>query len=234
MTLGSLLEDAERRRLSVIAYGASAAAVADRFETRNATVERRPLPADAPAEFVVVRDAGFRGAIGSETLETFLSPPIRRPWDLDSLSPAYRALFDLLDDAVFASLNRRQLLATAREFEDRAYRVGHGTLRVGFQSASAFRAQEEVYRWLVAETDLDVHVYVAPEDARGVDRDRWPVTFHTEPAEEIGRYWFLVFDGAGDDERTFSLVAEEHEDGKYYGFWTYDPATVERAIEALI
>lgn len=148
------------------------------------------------------------------------------------LSPGYRALFELLDDTVFASLDRRQLLATVRELEDRAWRVGRGTLRVGFQSYAAFRDQEPVYLQLAEETDLDIHIYVAPETLT-VDRSNWPVRFHTEPADEIGRYWSFMFDGDGVDENKCALVAEEREAGSYYGFWTYEPSLVDRAIETL-
>ena len=233
MSLEALLEAADRRRTWLAVYDDEPSDLAARFDTRNVTVEHRPLPPTADEGFVVIRDErGFRGAVSIATLEEFLSPPIRRPWDLELLPPAYRAIYDLLDDTLFGSLDRRQLLATARELENLAYRTGRGTLRVGFQSLSAFRAQEEVYRRLADDTDLDIHVYVSPE-APAEDASRWPVTVHTEPADVVGRYWFLVFDGGGDDERTFALVAEQRGPDSFYGFWTYDPEIVARAFEAL-
>ncbi|WP_313691223.1 DICT sensory domain-containing protein [Halorarum halobium] len=241
-TLGDLLSEAEERRPSLTVYGAVDSALLGQFETRNVTVERRPLPEVIDEEFVVLRDGDrFRCAIGRERLDGFLSPPIRAPWDLDLLPPEYRSLFELLDDTVFGSLNRRQLLAASRELEGQAYRRGRGTLRVGFQSVVAFREQEPTYRRLADETDLDVHVYAVP-DAPTDDLPVWPATFHTEPAEQIGRYWFLLFDASEDDtdeddtdedEWSFALVAEEREAGTFSGFWTFERAIVDRAVRTL-
>ncbi|QLG26242.1 sensor protein [Halorarum halophilum] len=232
-TLATLLEEAERTRKSLVVYGPTESDIVTQFGARNVAVEHRSLPDGGPDEFVIVRDGDeFRCAIGREDLQAFLSPPIRQPWDLGLLPPEYRSLFELLDDTVFGSLNRRQLLATARELEERAYRLGRGTFRVGFQSLSAFRSQERIYRRLAEETELDVHVYAVPE-APTEDTSDWPLTFHSEPSDQIGRYWFLLFDGDGNDEWKCALVAEEQEAGTFYGFWTYDPAIVDRAFEAL-
>ena len=136
-------------------------------------------------------------------------------------------MLSVLDDSLFSSLARRQLLATSREIEDRAYRTGRGTLRVGFQDFGRMRAQVPVYERLAAETDLDVHVYARAGEAPAVPG----VTCHGIPsgrdrAGEIGRFWLLVFDGGGEHNEC-ALLAEERAPETYYGFWTYDPALVD-------
>ena len=235
MTLAAVLEEAERRRTTMRHHAREAGDLAEQFEARNVHVRFVPLPSTGPEPFVVLcRDGEFRGAASVDLLREFVRPPVHRPADVSELSPGYRALVALLDDTVFASLSRRQLLATSREFEDRARRVGRGAFHVGFQSERALAAQRALYRRLAAETDLDVHVYATADDAptaTGTDLAAAGATVHREPAAEIGRYWFLVFDGGGDDQ-SFALVAEEHGPNAFSGAWTSDPALVERALSA--
>jgi DICT domain-containing protein len=215
-----------------------AADLVEQFSVRNVEVERRELPSTGPAPFVVLaRDDEFLGAMSVETLRWFLSPPIHRPRDVSDLSPQYRAVVELLDETLFASLSRRQLLATSREFEDRARRIGVGTLHVGFETPGALAAQREVYRRLAAETALDVHLYAAVDGAGTTaeatdDLEAAGVTVHDYPVETVGRYWFIVFDGGGDEERAFALVAERRGPDAFYGAWTSDPGLVERALSA--
>lgn len=83
-------------------------------------------------------------------VERLLSPPIVRPETYEGLSPAYRALFEVLDGTVYTSMARREPLAVSREIEDRAYRVGSGSLDVGFQRLSNYRSQVPAYCRLAA------------------------------------------------------------------------------------
>lgn len=219
-----IVADAERRRKRLTVYAPAETGLARGFATRNVVVEHRRITAESPGPFVAIHDGDtFRGAVGLDTLETLLSPPIVRPGDLDDLSPAYRALFEVLDDTVFGALTRRQLLATSREIEDRAFRVGDGTLRVSFQALSVFESQTEVYRALVGDTDLEVHVYGRPDwTPPAIDR----VTFHGR--EEVGRYWALAFDG-GSEGAPCALLARERDEG-FEGFWTYDSDLVDDVL----
>ena len=232
MSLADLIEEVERRHKRITLYGTPEdAELLDRLATRNADRSHRTLPPGGPPAFVVVRDqAGFAGSIGVAELRELLEPPIYRPWDPGFAGAGYRAIYELLDDAVFASLDRRQLLAAAREIEDRAWRVGSGTLRVGFQRLSAMRDQVPVYARLGEDTDLDVHVYGdddwTPPDVPGT-------TLHVEGGEEIGSFWFLAFDGGPERANACGLLAEERSPGVFYGFWTYDPALVERLLAYL-
>lgn len=180
---------------------------------------------------LVIRDRrGFRGAIGLTAFKEFLTPPVHVPWNSDLDSSNFCDLLALLDRTLFSSFDRRQMLGTSREIENRAWRVGQGELHVGFQSFSAFRAQVPVYRRLTDETNLAVHIYG--------ESDWHPpqiqnTVFHAETTDEIGTVWFLVYDGGGDDLQKCALLAEERDPNQFYGFWTYDPETVNELHEYL-
>lgn len=232
MIFEPLFEEAEQRRKSLVVYAAAETDLDEQFAARNLRVEHRQLPPDDPSQFVVVRDdAGFRGAIEYDTLQSFLSPPVERPGSLDSLPSTHRAMYELLDDTVFAGLSPRQLLAATRELEDRAWRVGSGMLHVGFQSAADFGDQEPVYLWLAEETDFDIHVHVDLDDSTAAD---WPLTLHTDPDVQLQQYWFLAFDGGGDPAQKFALVARDPEPNRFDGFWTYDPDLVDRVFASMV
>jgi len=225
--------EAEQKQVVVYAPDETGSDLDERLATRNLTVEHRRLPTLTGEAFVVVRDdRGFHGALELADLLEFLRPPIPRWERRESLSPAYRALYDLLDDTVFVSMDRRQLLATSRELEDRAFRTGQGRMHVGFQRADAFDAQTGVYRELAAETDIDIHVYLPAEAATslgGIDG----LTVHTEPASLIDAYWFILYDDGAGGGQDCALVAEATGERRYRGFWSYDPELVERGFDAI-
>lgn len=231
MTLEALFEDVDRPRKEFVVYtGASDADVAERFAARNADVEHRTLPDEDAEGFLVVRErGGFAGALPVAELRRLLEAATLDPWDLDDVSEDHRALFDLLDGTVFASLDRRRMLAASREVEEHAWRVGAGTLCAGFQTAAAFRRQRRVYERLADETALDIHAYAetVPDDAPA------GIAFHTEPASVVEGFWFVAFDGSGDDARKCAVVGCQRDAETYTGFWTYDPATVEAVFDAV-
>ena len=232
MALRDILAEVAARRRQLVVYAAEEPGwVADQFAARNAAVEFEPLPPDAATGFVVVREAGeFVASVGLSELQEILEPPVRRPGEPPPEASGYRAVFDLLEDTIFTAFDRRQLLGAAREIEDRAFRVGTGTLRVGFQRLSAMRSQVPVYAALGAETDLSIHLYGAADwDPPAVPG----ATIHPESAEEIGAFWFLAFDGGDDRMNACALLAEERRPDAFYGFWTYDADLVERMLAHL-
>jgi DICT domain-containing protein len=141
----------------------------------------------------------------------------------------YRVLFELLDETVYTALERRELLAVSREIEDRAFRVGDGTLRVSFQTLSAFESQAALYHKLASATDLDIHIY-------GVDDWTPPridgITYHEFSAGPLERYWVLAFDGSSDGTHSCGLVGQEQSDG-FDGFWTDDEKMVAEIMDRL-
>lgn len=197
----------------------SAVTVDGWFATHSVDVDRRPLPSGVPAPFLAVeRDGEFAGVLPLETVEQLPEPPMVRPESHGGLSPAYAALFELLDETVYTSMKPRELTAISREIEERARRVGTGTLHVGFQRLPVFRSELPEYQRLAA-TDLDVHVYGVgewtPPDIPGV-------SYHACSDDQLRRHWVLTFDDGG---HTCGLLAREEDDG-YTGFWTDDSATV--------
>lgn len=227
----SLLADAQRGERQFTVYRAGEETdIEVQFEAYDIDVVHGELPPGGPDPFLVIEEHGeFAGAIALEELEVLLEPPIVRPGDREDVSPGYSVLFDVLDETVFTAMERRQLLAVSREIEDRAYRVGTGTLRVSFQTLSTFESQAPVYRRLAAETDLDIHIY-------GVDDWTPPeiagITYHEVAADTLGRYWVLAFDGGSDEMQACGLVAQERTEG-YDGVWTDDPEMVGEILREL-
>lgn len=227
--LDAMLSDDRGPSKRFVVYAQETTDVAEKFQARSVTVEHRGLPPEAPP-FVAIREGDrFVGAVSLDDLRTLLEPPIHRPDSIDGISEGYRALYEVLDDTVFLGLGRRRLLATSREFEDRALRVGRGTLRVSFQSLSAFESQVPVYRRLADETTLAIHIYGRPDwTPPPIER----VTYHATTHDVVERHWILAFDGGGDDSHACALLARETEEG-FTGRWSYDPAVVTDLLTAL-
>ncbi|GAA0245058.1 DICT sensory domain-containing protein [Haladaptatus pallidirubidus] len=232
MTFQEQIAAVEREQKTLVVYTADPDTdLAEQFETKNVTVQYKRLPSVGRDEFLVIRDdEEFRGTIGVQALREFLTPPISVPWS-DEVDPSsFRDLLSLLDRTLFASFDRRQMLATSREIEDRTWRVGEGELHVGFQSPSAFRSQVPVYSRLADETALDIHIYGRGEWNSFEMRN---TTFHGNGTAETGETWFLVYDGGGDSLQKCALLAEERDPGQFYGFWTYNPETVDELLAHL-
>lgn len=226
MSLRTFLDEVADDRKTVTVFAPERYGVLDEhFETRAVSVEHEDLPDDGSGGFVVVSECGeFVGSVGAAAVQKLVSPTLTPTEPRAERSEAVRGLLDLLADTSFVSFDKRQMLLAAREIEDRAYRQGKGTLRTGFQSLSALRAQRDVYVRLASERDLDVHVY----GKRDWSPDVPGVTVHAEDDPEIGEFWFVVFDGGGDDHQACALLAAEMADdpGSFRGFWTYDPGVV--------
>ncbi|ADD05539.1 DICT domain protein [Natrialba magadii ATCC 43099] len=235
MTISGLeeaLEIVENERKHLAVYTAEtdvAAELQQQFTTRNVTVEHRQAAAFDDG-FVVIRgaDGSFRGALGIEYFGAILSPDSYPPWTLENSGIETRQVFDFLENTLFSSYDRRQLLAVSREIEERAWRLGEGALYAGFERKAAFEKQREVYDRLSSRGALSVTVFLdaawdAPTEGLAV----------VSALGEIGQFWFVVFDGAGNTQQACALVAEERQPGRYYGFWTYDPELVGELVACL-
>ena len=113
----------------------------------------------------------------------------------------------------------------------RAWWGGEGAVYDVLRRRSIVAEQMDVYTRLAAQENLDVHAYAYP-DASVPDHDT-DLTIHVERTEEIAESWFVVYDGNGVDVNKCALLAEERDDRAFYGFWTYDPETVDWIVDYL-
>jgi len=194
----------------------------------------KSLPVPESRGYLTVREGErYLGSVPAAAFGELVDPARAAPWDPETRASAFRDLTGLLAGTEFTATDRHHLLATSREFEDRAARVGTGAFHAGFQSLSVFRSQFPVYERLATETDLNVTVYgVAdwePPETPGL-------TVRTANGGEIGEFWVLAFDGGDDPEMACALLAEAtgpEETGGYRGAWTYDPETVRDLVDYL-
>lgn len=77
---------------------------------------------------------------------------------------------------------------------------------------------------------MDVHVYGAPDTELSPELD---LTVHTGRSDEFLEYWWVAFDGDGDDEQKVVLLAEEREPNRFYGFWTYEAPVVDDVVDRM-
>ena len=139
-------------------------------------------------------------------------------------------VLDHLDETMFTSYSRDDMVAASREIEDRAWRVGNGELHAGFQTLDVLTGETDTYDLLGGKEELDVHAYAAAEGAApSVEH----YTVHVGETAEIRETWFVAYDGGGYDQAKCALLAEERAPGEFYGFWSYDPETVDSIIEYL-
>lgn len=229
--LQTYLDTIEQRRKRFTVYSDQPAPdLPEQLATRNVTVEQRQLPPTGPPPFVAIHDGDeFVGAISVDSFQELLAPPIVRPGDWDGLADGYRTILTVLSETLFTALDRRQLLATSREIEDRALRVGEGTLRVSFQSFAVFSTQLNIYTTLGEETDLDIHIYGTPDWSPPSIQN---VTYHRDETGDLALFWCLAFDGGPDETQACVLVAQEQTEG-YRGFWSYDRSLATDVLRTL-
>jgi hypothetical protein len=231
-SLRDTLETVGQRRKTLEVHTDEEPVIAEfrhQFDTRNVDVAHRRLGSLDETGFVVIRDGDgeFQGALGLDQFEAILSPEIHPPWELADTEYDRADLFDFLENTLFSSYNRRQMLATSREIEERAWRVGTGRMYVGFQRVAALRPHTYLYDRLAARGSIDVAVFLDGDcDVTLADA----VTVVTDTDSELGAFWFLVFDDGESGSHSCALLAEERGDGQYYGFWTFDPTIVSELI----
>ncbi len=199
----------------------------EQFHDRNVSVLGERTPSGKPEAFTVLSDGDE--FVAAADIDTVLADDGET--DPGFEGDTYRPILDHLDETMFTSYDIEQMVAASREIEDRAWRVGKGSLHSGFQKLSILEGQMEIYEQLAQKGSLDVHAYAIPDtDVPEHDTD---LTIHVERSDEIERSWFVAYDGAGVDVNKCALLAEEREPRSFYGFWTYDPSTVDWIINHL-
>jgi DICT domain-containing protein len=189
----------------------------------NRTTSRRPPIA------ILSDDTEVLSKIDIETLRKFVdhSPAESKP--IGVTDGEYAAILDHLKATTVTSYDGEQMVYASREIEDRARRVGTGTVHAGFQRCSTLADQQAIYTDL-AHRGLEVHAYGVPDTAPpGLGGTH----VHAIDSDEIAETWFVVFDGGGDETQKSALLAEERHDDSFYGAWTYDRQIVDAMLEYL-
>jgi DICT domain-containing protein len=232
MSLTELIEGVEAHEKTLRVFNADPDVVdtlAAQFGDRNLTVTAETTSSGGPEAFVVLsQDDAF---VTAASVASVLADETRAETEPGFAADSYRPILDHLDETLFTSYDTQQMIAASREIEDRAWRMGKGALHAGFQTLSILEPQMDVYTRLAENERLDVHAYASPDtDVPKHDTD---LTIHVERSDEIRRSWFVVYDGAGIDVNKCALLAEERAPRTFYGFWTYDPDTVDWIIDYL-
>jgi len=234
VSLTELIAGVESHEKTLTVFNADPEAVETlhrQFADRNVSVVGEETPSGTPRSFVVLADDGeFVTAAGVNDVVDGAGDDATDEGTPGSEYP-YRPILDHLDETMFTSYDTGQMVASSREIEDRAWRLGSGSLHAGFQRLSILADQMDVYTRLASKEGLDVHAYAVP-DRDMLDHDT-DLTIHLERSEEIEKSWFVVYDGDGVDVNKCALLAEERTPREFYGFWTYDPDTVDWIIEYL-
>ncbi|MFD1633600.1 DICT sensory domain-containing protein [Haloplanus ruber] len=220
--------EAEEKTLTVFNPEAGVAtALREHFVDRNLTIERAESDAGPHNYAVLSRDNDFLAAVDvGDVLESTngVTPEFTRE--------NYETVLDELEETLFTSYDTERMVAASKEIEDRAWRGANGELHAGFQTCGRFASQADVYAHLADRGDLAVHVYAHPEGCDELD-GVGAANLHVSTATEIHDSWFVAYDGGGVDAMKCALLAEERLPGSFYGFWTYDPETVDEVIEHL-
>lgn len=228
MSLRELIADIEARTMTLTVVNTPDAIVDDlreQYEDRHLTIDTRTLP-EEPEQFAILsREDAFVTAV---SLDDIYRPPDAEQSTETGVDRS--PILDHLDETLFTSYSIEEMFMASREIEDRAWRIGGGELHAGFQTLSVLEGQTDAYNQLGEHTALSVHTYAAPVNETPIIPDHDSYTLHIEHDAEIQKTWFVAYDGDGVDENMCALLAEERGDREFYGFWTYDPKTVEYLI----
>jgi len=230
MSLSELIAGVEDHEKRLTVFNGDDGVVSDlqqHFADRNVSVTAEATISGRPGEFVTLSDDD--GVIAATSLDTFEARLNRRAEPIGVETSPYRPILDELDETLFTSWSIDQMMTATREIEDRAFRVGSGTLYAGFQYVSTLKGELDVYERL-GEQGVAVHAYATPDEDPPAHEH---FTLHIERAKEIEESWFVVFDGGGDEQQKCALLAEERAPREFYGFWTYDLDTVDWIAEHL-
>lgn len=228
MSLIELIAGVEAHQKTLTAINASADAVDDlraHFADRNVAIVDRTLDVDVESFAVLSHDGEFITAVD---IDGILDTDGRT--EPGFVAETYRPILDHLDETVFTSYSIGDMIAASREIEDRAFRTAKGELHSGFQTLDTLGGELELYNRIATESDLNVHTYAAPEGSVPKDAQ---FRIHIERSPEIRNTWFVAFDGGGIENNKCALLAEERGERTFYGFWSYEPETVDYMIDHL-
>jgi DICT domain-containing protein len=187
----------------------------DYLDAQHVRVTRAETDSRAPKNVAILHDDGeFRAAADLGDVAERADVEGALTADFEDV-PTPEGL-TAIDDRTFSGFGKRRMIVAAREIEKQAYDTGGGNLYSVFQRLSLAKSRRRIYDEL-GDSGVAVHVFGRPDwkvlDSLGVE-------VHPEESEEVGRTWFVAFDGGGSDEAKSALLAEEAGDDVYSGFWT--------------
>jgi len=235
MTLSGIIEainehEKELRLFNCDSGGSIADDLAEYFRTQNVRIRTETTSSGRPADVAILSNReSVLSVVTVSTLEELLDG-VATDRDAPGVADVrYEPVLGHLKETTFTSHDTAQMLYASREIEDRARRVGEGAIHAGFQRLSLLAEQASIYTDLAAR-GLDVHAYGTPDEP---PPDIDGGTIHAVENDEIAETWFVVFDGGGEDLQKSALLAEERDEGSFYGAWTYDPAIVDGILDHL-
>ncbi|MFC7323784.1 DICT sensory domain-containing protein [Halorubrum rutilum] len=240
MSLIELIAGVEAREPTLTVFNADPAVAEElraHFADRSVRIAEERTDEGPEGYAVLSRDGEFVTAVAVDEL----LPDAGDGTDASASDPAGEGggsgggrvgepILDHLDETMFTSYSRDDMVAASREIEDRAWRVGDGELHAGFQTLDVLTGEADTYALLGGKERLEVHAYAANE---GEPPDVEQYTVHVGETAEIRETWFVAYDGGGYDDAKCALLAEERAPGEFFGFWSYDPETVDYIIDYL-
>jgi DICT domain-containing protein len=200
------------------------------FGALNVRITGRQTASGAPEDVAVLsNETDVLAVVDVATLRQLLEDAPRGPDQLGIADGKYEDILGYLKETTFTSCDTEQLIYSSREIEDRARRIGRGSIHVGFQQCSIMAEQRSVYTDL-ARRGVSVHAYGVPDEAA---TELGSGHVHAVSADEIAETWFVVFDGGGDDTQKTALIARESDENAFYGIFTYDPGFVDHVLTHL-
>ena len=245
MSLIELIAGVEAREPTLTVFNADSAVteeLREHFADRNVRIAEERTDAGPEGYAVLSRDGEFVTAVtvdellpgvGDETGAADDGPLERETPErvgAGARGQVGEPILDHLDETMFTSYSHADMVAASREIEDRAWRVGDGELHAGFQTLDVLTGETDTYDLLGEKDRLSVHAYAANE---GDPPDVEHYTVHVGETAEIRETWFVAYDGGGYDDAKCALLAEERAPGEFFGFWSYDPETVDYIIDYL-
>jgi hypothetical protein len=199
------------------------------FDTRNVRIRTERTTSGAPEVAVLSNDAAVLTTVSVSTLRDLVKTVPDHSGATRVNDGESDTLLGHLRETTFTSYDTEQLLYSSREIEDRARRVGGGTIYAGFQRISVVSDQQSIYTDL-GQHGVEVHAFGLPDASPPDLGSGW---VHPVETDEIAESWFVVFDGGTDDTQKSALLASEYASDAYYGAWTYDPGIVDDTLAYL-
>jgi len=193
----------------------------DYFDGQSVELRRERVP-NLPANFALLHDgeeyvasSGVRDLYRAIERESTATDPD----DIDVPD-----VLDGIDETAFTSYDTVRMIGASRRVERAAWEAGDGELHTGFQTFEKARSQWRLYTRL--NMKVDTHLYGVPN----WDVPPTEITLHGYDEAEIASTWIVVFDG---DDTKRALLAEEHTQDEFYGFWTDESSVVDAILDRL-